>query len=77
MVALVKPMYELGLEHPPRRRADRRRAVASAEEGLRSAGWTPLGAIRSPVPGRRGAIEYLVHARRPTGSSDDRRRTPP
>ena len=64
MVALVKPMYELGLEHPPRRRADRRRAVAYAEEGLRSAGWTPLGAIRSPVPGSRGAIEYLVHARR-------------
>jgi 23S rRNA (cytidine1920-2'-O)/16S rRNA (cytidine1409-2'-O)-methyltransferase len=77
MVALVKPMYELGLEHPPRRRADRRRAVASAEEGLRSAGWTPLGAIRSPVPGRRGAIEYLVHARSSTGSWDDRRRRRP
>ena len=85
MVAVVKPMYELGLEHPPRRRADRRRAVASAEDGLRSAGWTPLGAIRSPVPGRRGAIEYLVHARRragvidhpSTGSSDDRRRMRP
>jgi 23S rRNA (cytidine1920-2'-O)/16S rRNA (cytidine1409-2'-O)-methyltransferase len=64
MVALIKPMYELGLEHPPRRRADLRRAVAAAERGLRSAGWTPLGAIRSPVPGSRGAIEYLVHARR-------------
>ena len=64
MVALVKPMYELGLEHPPRARGDRRRAVASAEDGLRSTGWVPLGAIRSPVPGSRGAIEHLVHARR-------------
>jgi len=67
LVALVKPMYELGLEHPPRRRADGRRAVASAGEGMRSAGWAPLGAIRSPVPGSRGAIEYLVHARGPDG----------
>ena len=64
VVALVKPMYELGLEHPPRLRTDRRRAVAAAEVGLRSAGWTPLGSIRSPVPGARGAIEHLVHARR-------------
>jgi 23S rRNA (cytidine1920-2'-O)/16S rRNA (cytidine1409-2'-O)-methyltransferase len=64
LMALVKPQYELGLEHPPRLRAARRRAVASAEEGLRTAGWTPLGSIRSPVPGSRGAIEYLVHARR-------------
>jgi 23S rRNA (cytidine1920-2'-O)/16S rRNA (cytidine1409-2'-O)-methyltransferase len=64
LVALVKPQYELGLEQPPRRRADRRRAVAAAEEGLLAAGWTPLGTIRSPVPGRRGAIEHLVHAKR-------------
>ena len=64
LVALVKPMYELGLEHPPRFRADRRRAVAAAEGGLRSAGWTPLGSVRSPVPGSRGAVEHLVHARR-------------
>jgi len=64
VVALVKPMYELGLEHAPRLRTDRRRAVAAAEVGLRSAGWTPLGSIRSPVPGARGAIEHLVHARR-------------
>jgi 23S rRNA (cytidine1920-2'-O)/16S rRNA (cytidine1409-2'-O)-methyltransferase len=64
LVALVKPQYELGLEQPPRLHADRRRAVAAAEDGLRAAGWTPLGSIRSPVPGRRGAIEHLVHARR-------------
>jgi 23S rRNA (cytidine1920-2'-O)/16S rRNA (cytidine1409-2'-O)-methyltransferase len=64
LVALVKPQYELGLEHPPRLPADRRRAVAVAEAGLRAAGWMPLGSIRSPVPGARGAIEHLVHARR-------------
>jgi 23S rRNA (cytidine1920-2'-O)/16S rRNA (cytidine1409-2'-O)-methyltransferase len=62
LVALVKPQYELGLERPPRLHADRRRAVAAAEDGVRAAGWTPLGNIRSPVPGRRGAIEYLLHA---------------
>jgi len=64
LVALVKPQYELGLERPPRHRADRRRAVAAANGGLRSAGWTPLGSIRSPLPGAHGAIEHLVHARR-------------
>jgi len=80
LVALVKPQYELGLEHPPRLRADRRRAVAAAERGLRAAGWTPLGSIRSPVPGSRGAIEHLVHARRyrdPRDSWDGRSRTRP
>jgi 23S rRNA (cytidine1920-2'-O)/16S rRNA (cytidine1409-2'-O)-methyltransferase len=63
LVALVKPMYELGLEHLPRRRADRRRAVTAAQDGVRSAGWIPLGSIRSPVPGSRGAVEHLIHAR--------------
>jgi 23S rRNA (cytidine1920-2'-O)/16S rRNA (cytidine1409-2'-O)-methyltransferase len=64
LLALVKPQYELGLEHPPRLRAEHRRAVTAAEDGLRAAGWTPLGSIRSPVPGSRGAVEHLVHARR-------------
>jgi 23S rRNA (cytidine1920-2'-O)/16S rRNA (cytidine1409-2'-O)-methyltransferase len=64
LVALVKPQYELGLEHPPRLPADRRRAVAAAADGLRAAGWIPLGSVRSPVPGGRGAIEHLVHARK-------------
>ena len=64
LVALVKPQYELGFEHQPRLRADHRKAVALAEDGLRAAGWTPLGSIRSPVPGSRGAIEHLAHARR-------------
>jgi 23S rRNA (cytidine1920-2'-O)/16S rRNA (cytidine1409-2'-O)-methyltransferase len=63
LVALVKPQYELGLEQPPRRRSEHRRAVAAAEAGLRSAGWVPLAGIRSPVPGSGGAIEHLVHAR--------------
>jgi 23S rRNA (cytidine1920-2'-O)/16S rRNA (cytidine1409-2'-O)-methyltransferase len=65
LVALVKPMYELGLEHPPRRRADRRAAVAAASAGVRGAGWLPLASMRSPVPGAGGAVEYLLHARRP------------
>jgi 23S rRNA (cytidine1920-2'-O)/16S rRNA (cytidine1409-2'-O)-methyltransferase len=64
LIAVVKPMYELRLEHPPRRRADRRRAVAAAAAGVCSAGWLLLGSIRSPVPGSRGAVEHLIHARR-------------
>jgi 23S rRNA (cytidine1920-2'-O)/16S rRNA (cytidine1409-2'-O)-methyltransferase len=32
--------------------------------GVQSAGRLPLGRIRSPVPGSRGAVEHLIHARR-------------
>ncbi|HYX86516.1 MAG TPA: SAM-dependent methyltransferase [Gaiellales bacterium] len=64
LVALVKPMYELGLEHPPRRRSARGAAVAAASAGVGRAGWVPLASMRSPVPGAGGAIEYLLHARR-------------
>lgn len=64
LIALVKPMFELGLASPPTDRAELAEAVARAEHGLCAAGWEPAGAIESPVRGARGAIEFLVHARR-------------
>jgi 23S rRNA (cytidine1920-2'-O)/16S rRNA (cytidine1409-2'-O)-methyltransferase len=63
LVALVKPMYELGLAAPP---ADDRLAEAlqRAMAAVDAAGWEIAGAIDSPVLGGRGAREMLLHARR-------------
>jgi 23S rRNA (cytidine1920-2'-O)/16S rRNA (cytidine1409-2'-O)-methyltransferase len=63
-IALVKPMYELGLQQPPVDDATLRRAVAVAAVGLERTGWRVLADMRSPEQGARGAIEYLIHARR-------------
>ncbi|HEV8248914.1 MAG TPA: SAM-dependent methyltransferase [Gaiellaceae bacterium] len=64
LVALVKPMFELAVARPPDDAAEVRAAVERAESGLAAAGWEPRGAIESPVRGSRGAVEWLVHARR-------------
>jgi 23S rRNA (cytidine1920-2'-O)/16S rRNA (cytidine1409-2'-O)-methyltransferase len=65
LVALVKPMYELGLAAPP---PDDRLAEAlqRAVTSIDAAGWQVAGAIDSPVLGGRGAKEMLIHARRRT-----------
>jgi 23S rRNA (cytidine1920-2'-O)/16S rRNA (cytidine1409-2'-O)-methyltransferase len=66
LVALVKPMYELGLGRLPDGEPALAAALAAAERAL-CAGPSPwrLGrSIRSPVRGRRGAVEFLVHASR-------------
>jgi glycosyltransferase involved in cell wall biosynthesis len=63
LIALVKPMFELRLGAPPdddeRLEEARRTAIA----GIEAAGWRIRGSIPSPVPGARGAREFLVHAR--------------
>jgi 23S rRNA (cytidine1920-2'-O)/16S rRNA (cytidine1409-2'-O)-methyltransferase len=64
LIALVKPMFELGAARPPADPAAIRAAVARAEAGLAAAGWDAQGAVESPVRGSRGAVEWLVHARR-------------
>ena len=64
LVALVKPMFELGLARPPTGPSEIRAAVDRAETGLATAGWELRGAIESPVRGSRGAVEWLVHATR-------------
>jgi hypothetical protein len=39
-------------------------AVEHATGGLAACGWDVEAATRSPVLGARGAVEWLVHARR-------------
>jgi 23S rRNA (cytidine1920-2'-O)/16S rRNA (cytidine1409-2'-O)-methyltransferase len=63
LVALVKPQHELGLATPPDEHGVAE-AVVHATEGLAASGWDVVGATRSPVLGSRGAVEWLVHARR-------------
>jgi 23S rRNA (cytidine1920-2'-O)/16S rRNA (cytidine1409-2'-O)-methyltransferase len=65
LVALVKPMFELALAEPPTDDDQAlASAVATARVGITAAGWTAVGDMESPVRGARGAVEFLVHARR-------------
>ena len=64
LIALVKPMFELRLGHPPAEPGQRAKAVEIAVAAFEAAGWREPRSIQSPLPGRRGAIEYLIHLRR-------------
>jgi len=64
LIALVKPMYELGLARPPADPDQRIKAVEMAAAAFERTGWRSPRSIECPVPGRRGAIEYLLHLRR-------------
>jgi 23S rRNA (cytidine1920-2'-O)/16S rRNA (cytidine1409-2'-O)-methyltransferase len=64
LVALVKPIYELGLRALPTDDRELHAAVEHAADGLAGSGWSLVATTRSPVLGARGAIEWLVHARR-------------
>jgi 23S rRNA (cytidine1920-2'-O)/16S rRNA (cytidine1409-2'-O)-methyltransferase len=72
LVALVKPMFELGLARPPADPEQRAKAVELAAAAFENTGWRAPRSVESPVTGRRGAIEYLLHLRRAPG--DDRQR---
>jgi 23S rRNA (cytidine1920-2'-O)/16S rRNA (cytidine1409-2'-O)-methyltransferase len=63
-LALVKPMFELGLAQPPTDERTLNEAVARAASGLAAERWNVIDTMRSPVRGSRGAIEFFVHARR-------------
>jgi 23S rRNA (cytidine1920-2'-O)/16S rRNA (cytidine1409-2'-O)-methyltransferase len=65
LVALVKPMFELGLPRPPESSAQLDEAVQRAVAGTELAGWRVLASMRSPVLGGRGAVEFFVHGARP------------
>ena len=67
LIALVKPMYELGLAVPPADPDQRVKAVELAAAAFEGTGWHEPRWIPSPVTGRRGAIEYLLHLRRRLG----------
>jgi len=64
LVALVKPMYELGLAGPPADPDQRAKAVELAAAAFEQAGWHAPRSVESPLTGRRGAIEHLLHLRR-------------
>ena len=64
LVALVKPMFELGLPQPPTDPVDLKEAVVRARRGVEGAGWAVEDCIESPVRGARGAVELLLHATR-------------
>jgi 23S rRNA (cytidine1920-2'-O)/16S rRNA (cytidine1409-2'-O)-methyltransferase len=69
LVALVKPMYELGLGHPPADADQRVKAVELAAAAFEGTGWRAPRSMESPVPGRRGAVEHLIHLRRGQGDT--------
>jgi 23S rRNA (cytidine1920-2'-O)/16S rRNA (cytidine1409-2'-O)-methyltransferase len=63
MVALIKPMYELGLAGPPTDEPER--AISHAVRGVERGGpWRVVETTASPVLGSRGAREWFLHARR-------------
>ncbi|MCL2396243.1 MAG: hypothetical protein FWC87_16355 [Acidimicrobiaceae bacterium] len=64
LVALVKPMFELGLPAPPSDPAVRVKAVEVAVAGLERCGWALEATIESPIRGNRGAVEHFAHLRR-------------
>jgi 23S rRNA (cytidine1920-2'-O)/16S rRNA (cytidine1409-2'-O)-methyltransferase len=63
-VALVKPQFELALPELPDDPAQLQAAVDKARRGFLTGGWQVPEWIESPVRGRRGSIEFLLHATR-------------
>jgi 23S rRNA (cytidine1920-2'-O)/16S rRNA (cytidine1409-2'-O)-methyltransferase len=63
LIALVKPMFELGLGSPPSDPRELAEAVSRAVDGIEAAGWSVLETLESPIRGSQGAIEYFAHAR--------------
>jgi 23S rRNA (cytidine1920-2'-O)/16S rRNA (cytidine1409-2'-O)-methyltransferase len=65
LIALVKPMFELAAGRLPTGEQELASAVGRARAGAEAAGWSFRGSARSPVDGRLGAVEYLLHGTRP------------
>ena len=63
LVGLVKPMFELRRPTAPIDEPSVEEALALAVDGVTAAGWRVIDTMRSPVTGRAGAVECLVHAR--------------
>lgn len=64
LLALVKPMSELGLGELPTDDAQVDEAIARASAGISAAGWAISRTFRSPQFGAHGAIEAWVYAAR-------------
>jgi 23S rRNA (cytidine1920-2'-O)/16S rRNA (cytidine1409-2'-O)-methyltransferase len=65
LVGLVKPMFELRLATAPTDPATVDIATERAAAGIEAVGWQVAGVMPSPVLGGRGAVEALLHARKP------------
>jgi 23S rRNA (cytidine1920-2'-O)/16S rRNA (cytidine1409-2'-O)-methyltransferase len=63
MVALVKPMFELGLRQLPEPPLWLN-AIKRASIAITAAGWAVRCVVPSPVVGKQGAVEFLLHATR-------------
>jgi 23S rRNA (cytidine1920-2'-O)/16S rRNA (cytidine1409-2'-O)-methyltransferase len=67
LVGLVKPMFELRRSSAPTDAGSLALALDAAVRGVAAAGWTVVGTMASPVTGRGGAPELVLHARWPDG----------
>jgi 23S rRNA (cytidine1920-2'-O)/16S rRNA (cytidine1409-2'-O)-methyltransferase len=77
LIALVKPMFELGLDSPPEDKPSLERALELAVGGVERLPWRVAGTMPSPVTGSKGTREWLLHARRSAdGDRTDSARTP-
>jgi 23S rRNA (cytidine1920-2'-O)/16S rRNA (cytidine1409-2'-O)-methyltransferase len=64
LVALVKPVSELGLSRLPESDKAVEQAIATAANAIQASGWFVVDSVRSPVLGGRGAREGFIFARR-------------
>jgi 23S rRNA (cytidine1920-2'-O)/16S rRNA (cytidine1409-2'-O)-methyltransferase len=64
LIALIKPMFELGSSTAPSSRDQMDRALATAREGVERSGWSVIGWMDSQITGAKGAPELFLHARR-------------
>lgn len=69
LMALVKPQFEAGLERLPKDGVIKDERVRSeilneVTTFAKSNGWTHLGTTLSPIEGKNGNVEYLVHLKR-------------
>ena len=69
LVALVKPMFELGLDTPPSDDPSLHRALDLAVAGVERSPWRVINTMPSPVTGSKGARESLLHGRRTPDSA--------
>jgi 23S rRNA (cytidine1920-2'-O)/16S rRNA (cytidine1409-2'-O)-methyltransferase len=63
LVALVKPMFELGLRELPKP-GRWPEALERAARGVTASGWDVRAVVRSPLLGSGGAVEFFLHATR-------------
>lgn len=64
LVALVKPMFELGWGELPTAADDLAEALGRARAGVEAAGWVVVADMESPMRGSGGAVEFFIRAER-------------